>query len=83
MTSSVAKQKRFNRVHAVCREIKGFDAACKLCPMRKREKGIGWTIQGCVFKAQEVINVARYGNPWGKKAKRKHIQAWRRRFNRV
>lgn len=79
MTDQVPS-KRFSRVHAVCCRLR--DKPCKLCPARYRHQYYGWMVYGCYGLAAELINIVKTGNPWGKKASKKSVRAWRKRFNR-
>lgn len=71
--------KRFNRVHAVCARL--GDRPCRLCPASFKDTRYGQMVHGCYGLAAEVVNIAVSGNPWGKKAPKKSIKAWRKRFN--
>lgn len=82
------KKKRFNRVHAVCQALRDGinckrDTLCKLCPMREHTKGIGWTVRGCVWRAQEVIQLAKTGWPWGRRPTSKRGRDWRKRWQKA
>ena len=53
---------RFNRVHAVCAYLR--PDGCKQCPSREKIGGYGSCIRGCRLKAEEVVNIVKYGYPW-------------------
>lgn len=73
---------RFNRVHAVCQYLRNSPKVCKRCPAWERTPPYGKSQRFCYGMAQEVINIAVHGNPWGKGIKRKSVAKWRKRFNR-
>ena len=82
--ADLRKQKRFNRVHAICQEIRNGlnckdDTKCKRCPIRFHEPGVGWCVKGCVLRAQEVINIAKIGYPWPRVPRFKRGRDWRKR----
>lgn len=57
------------QVYAVCEYMlrhDGMDERCLKCPMREFSEKHGETIRGCVYEAQEIINVVETGNPWRK-----------------
>lgn len=71
---------RFNRIHAICQMMRdGTDKKCQRCPIRYREPGIGWCVRGCVWKVQEIINVAKIGWPWKRGPNGKRGRTWRQR----
>lgn len=70
---------KFNRVHAVCNRLR--NKRCRLCPARFKDEHYGPMIHGCYALASELINIVVNGHPWSKKAPRKNIRAWRKRFN--
>ena len=75
-------------VHKVCYYIRKHDAArsqtlaamdrkikCKECPAWETDPVHGNVKNGCRMQAEEIINVVRYGNPWGRKY-RKSRSSW-------
>lgn len=77
--SKQASTKRFSRIHAVCTYRCG--KPCDRCPA-KESSPYGQMVRGCRAMAEELFNIAVHGNPWGKRAKKKVVRAWRKRFNR-
>lgn len=67
----------FNRIHALCTRLR--DKRCEQCPAREFTRGYGFGTRGCYALAQEAANIARFGNPWGKRAKPKNVRSWRKR----
>lgn len=73
---------RFNRVHAICQELRNginckHTTKCKRCPIREKTP-YGWGVRGCVWRAQEIINIAKIGWPWSKPPKGKRGKQWRK-----
>ena len=70
----------FNRIHAVCGMLR--KKRCQLCPAWEKLEGErGKVMKGCYIQAAEVVKIAQFGNPWGKRGKPKHIKSWRKRCN--
>jgi hypothetical protein len=69
--------KRFNRVHAICAYLR--DKPCMGCPSLHKDPEFGWCRRGCYALAREVVNIAKYGNPWGKRHDPKGMKKWRKR----
>lgn len=78
---------RFNKVHAMCQRLRDGinlkrDTLCKLCPAWEKLDGHGKCQRMCYGIAQEAINIAKHGNPWGTRAVPKHVKRWRKRWQR-
>lgn len=74
--------KRFNRIHAVCVMLRR--KPCDGCSAWERFEGVDpfKGKRGCRALAEETVNIAAHGNPWGKKHRREGVCKWRKRFNR-
>ena len=59
---------RFSRIHAICDYLR--DEPCKGCPAIIEPEDCGRCRKGCYLAAREVYYIAKYGNPWGKRATR-------------
>jgi hypothetical protein len=78
---------KFNRVHAMCSMARAYftkeRGPCELCPAwQDFGPGARKGKRGCRMAAEEMVNVAVHGNPWGKRGVAKHIARWRKRFNK-
>lgn len=84
----VITRRPMRTVHKVCSFIKRHDATrtgaidctCKECPAKEKLRG-HWVVKGCRVLAEELLNVAKFGNPWGKKYQRRRrywpLPGWR------
>jgi hypothetical protein len=67
-------------VHKVCSMLRKGDAVrgprlpqepfawkCKECPAQIETGSHGKGKQGCRLRAEEFVNLVKFGNPWGKK----------------
>lgn len=71
-----APRKKFVRVHAVCAMLR--KKPCDGCPAWESTP-YGRAKRGCRLEAEEAVNIAVQGNPWGSKATRKGVTRWRDR----
>lgn len=69
---------RFNRIHAICQRL--HDEPCERCPASFVHPEFGRCQRGCYGLAQEVLNIAQHGSPWGPKQKRRYIRSWQKRI---
>ena len=80
--STIEESERLLRIHAICRYLRGRpDEPCQLCPAHYTEAHYGECVKGCFHLAQEVYQIAVYGNPWGERAQESGIKRFRETFN--
>lgn len=68
---------KFDPVHAVCVYLRG--KPCNQCAPMPTPYGPG--IRSCYGLAQDCVNIARHGNPWGADVPAEAIARYQERFN--
>lgn len=91
MTSRATPPRALSAVHKCCAYIKRHDAMraddialemeCRRCPSWEQSGHYGKVKRGCRAQAEEMVNVVKFGNPWGRKYQRSRrfwpLRGWR------